>query len=225
MNNFDRNPNISINNIGTMSNLSVLKNTYMLLSMSLIFSAITAGISISLNVAPISPWIFLIVTMGLSFFINATAESSVGLLAVFLFTGFIGAYTGPILNAIMTHFHNGSQLIMTALGGTGLIFMSLSSYILISKKDLSFMTTMLFTGSIVAIILGIGGLLFHIPALQLAVSAMFMLISSGLIAWETSNIIHGGETNYIRATVSLYMSIYNLFISLLNILMALRGDD
>lgn len=204
---------------------SVLKNTYMLLALTLIFSAFTAFFAMASGVGFINPFLFLIVAIGLQFLIYATANSAFGLVAVFLFTGFMGFTLGPLLNTVIANFANGPQLIMTALGGTGLIFLALSGYVLTTRKDMSFLSGMLFAASIVGIIAVIAGLFFHYPALHLAISALFMLISSGLILFQTSEIIHGGETNYIRATLTLYVSIYNLFISLLQILMAFNRDE
>lgn len=225
MNHFNNNFNSAIaQQQSSLASNAVLRNTYLLLGLTLLFSAAVAGITITMNVPPLSPWMFLIVMFGLSFLVNASAESAFGLVAIFLFTGFIGLYTGPILNMIIRHVHNGSGLIMTALGGTGLIFMSLSSYVLLTKKDMSFMTKTIMVGSIIAIVAMIGALVFQIPALQLTCSALFMIIASATIMWETSNIIHGGETNYIRATVSLFASLYNLFMSLLSLLLAFRDE-
>ncbi len=225
MNNFNNNnSNVRYVSAEAAGYNSVLRNTYMLLGMTLLFSALTAGISIMLNLNPISPWIFLIGVFGLSFFVNATAESAMGILAVFLFTGFIGMYTGPILNLIMKSVHNGGNIIMTALGGTGTIFLGLSGYTLTTRKDMSSMGKFLMIGGIIGMVISIGALIFKMPAMQLVASSIFMMFASGMIMFETSNIIHGGETNYIRATVSLYMSIYNLFMSLLNILLAFRDE-
>lgn len=203
---------------------SVLKNTYMLLGMTLFFSGLMAKLSMVMQIPMISPWIYLIAVVGLQFLVYATANSGIGIISVFLLTGFIGFYTGPLLNLILTSMSNGQEIIMTALGGTGIIFVSLSSYVLITRKNMSFLGNILFVGMIVGFIAAIAGMFFQITALQLTVSCLFMLLSSGLILFETSNILHGGETNYIRATVTLYVSLYNLFISLLNILMAFNRD-
>ena len=153
-----------------------------------------------------------------------TANRGLGLLFVFLLTGFMGLTLGPILNLYLAT-SNGSQLVMTALGGTGVIFLALSGYALTSRKDFSFMGGFLMVGILVAFLGGIGAMIFSIPMLSLAVSGMFVLLMSGLILYETSNIIHGGETNYIMATVTLYVSIYNLFTSLLHLLGATGGQE
>ena len=151
-------------------------------------------------------------------------DSSLGILFVFMLTGFMGLTLGPILNGYMAT-ANGGQLIMTALGGTGAIFLALSGYVLTSRKDFSFMGGFLMAGILVAFLAGLGAFIFQMPMLSLAVSGMFILLRSGMILYQTSEIIHGGETNYIMATVSLYISIYNLFLSLLHILGVFGGDD
>jgi len=162
---------------------------------------------------------------GLLYLTTKFSNSALGLAFIFLFTGFMGLTLGPILNMYLHAFANGQQLVMTALAGTGVIFFGLSGYALITRQDFSFMTGFLFSGILVAFLLGIGAIVFSIPALSLAVSAMFILLMSGMILYQTSEIIHGGETNYILATISLYVSIYNLFLSLLQILGIFGGDD
>ena len=202
----------------------VLRNTYALLSMTLLFSAATAGIAMVTNMPPFNPIITLVGYFGLLFATAKTANRGLGLLFVFLLTGFMGLTLGPILNLYLAT-ANGSQLVMTALGGTGVIFLALSGYALTSRKDFSFMGGFLMVGILVAFLGGIGAMIFSMPMLSLAVSGMFVLLMSGLILYETSNIIHGGETNYIMATVTLYVSIYNLFLSLLHLLTAFAGDE
>jgi len=145
--------------------------------------------------------------------------------SIFALTGFMGLTLGPIINMYVQAFSNGHQLVMTALGGTGVIFVGLSAYALTTRKDFSFMGGFLMVGILVAFLAGIGAMVFSVPGLSLAVSAMFILLMSGMILFQTSEIIHGGETNYILATVSLYVSIYNLFLSLLQILGIFGGDD
>ena len=202
----------------------VLRNTYTLLSMTLLFSAATAGIAMVMNLPPFNPILTLVGYFGLLFATSKFSNSGLGLLFVFLLTGFMGLTLGPILNLYLAT-ANGSQLVMTALGGTGVIFLALSGYALTSRKDFSFMGGFLMVGILVAFLGGIGAMIFSIPALSLAVSGMFVLLMSGLILYQTSEIIHGGETNYIMATVTLYISIYNLFLSLLHLLTAFGGDD
>jgi modulator of FtsH protease len=201
----------------------VLKNTYALLAMTLLFSAVTAGISMTMNV-PHFGLLTLVGYFALLFLTTKFRDSGLGLLFVFLLTGFMGLTLGPILNMYLAT-ANGGQLVMTALGGTGAIFLALSGYVLTSRKDFSFMGGFLMVGILVAFLAGLGAFIFSMPVLSLAVSGMFILLMSGMILYQTSEIIHGGETNYIMATVSLYISIYNLFLSLLHILGALSSDD
>ena len=202
----------------------VLRNTYTLLSMTLLFSALCAGVAMTMNMPFISPIITLVGYFGLLFLTTKFRNSPMGLVCVFALTGFMGLTLGPIMNMYLAT-ANGSQLVMTALGGTGVIFLGLSGYVLTSRKDFSFMGGFLMTGILVAFLAGIGALVFNMPALSLAVSGMFVLLMSGLILYQTSEIIHGGETNYIMATVTLYISIYNLFLSLLHLLSAFSGRD
>ena len=202
----------------------VLRNTYALLSMTLLFSAVTAGISMTMNMPPMNLLVVLGGYFGLLFLTTKFRNSSLGLVFVFALTGFMGLTLGPLLNAYLS-LPNGGELVMTALGGTGVIFLGLSGYALTTRKDFSFMGGFLMVGILVAFLAGIATLFFNVPGMALAVSAMFVLLMSGLILWETSNIIHGGETNYIMATVTLYISIYNLFTSLLHLLGAFSGED
>ena len=202
----------------------VLRNTYALLSMTLLFSAATAGIAMVMNLPPFNPILTLVGYFGLLFATTKFSNSGLGLLFVFMLTGFMGLTLGPILNFYMAT-ANGSQMVMTALGGTGVIFLALSGYALTSRKDFSFMGGFLMVGILVAFLGGIAAMIFSMPLMSLAVSGMFVLLMSGLILYETSNIIHGGETNYIMATVTLYVSIFNLFTSLLHLLGFMSGDD
>lgn len=203
----------------------VLTNTYQLLSATLLFSGLMAYISMSMNL----PYFGLIITLvgyfGLLFLTTKLRNSGYGILAVFALTGFMGLTLGPVINAYMSSFSNGAELVAMAMTGTGIIFFSLSFYAINSGKDFSFMQGFLTSGIIVAFLAGIAALFFSIPALSLAVSAAFILLMSGLILFETSNIIHGGETNYIMATVTLFVAIYNLFLSLLQILGVFSGED
>lgn len=208
-----------------LSTNKMLKNTYLLLSMTLLFSALTAGVAMTLNMPHPGMIITMVGYFGLLFLTTKFSNSGLGLVFVFALTGFMGLTLGPILNMYIHAFSNGHQLIMTALGGTGVIFLGLSGYALTTRKDFSFMGGFLMVGILVAFLAGIGAVLFSIPALSLAVSAMFILLMSGMILYQTSAIIHGGETNYILATITLYVSIYNLFLSLLHILGALSGED
>ncbi|MDD5579465.1 MAG: Bax inhibitor-1/YccA family protein [Methylobacter sp.] len=203
----------------------MLKNTYMLLSMTLIFSAITAAAAMYLNLPHPGVLITMIGYFGLLFLTAEFSDRGLGLVFVFALTGFMGLTLGPILNMYTHAFNNGHELIMTALGGTGVIFLGLSGYALTTRKDFSFLGGFLMVGILVAFLAGIGAIFFSMPGLSLAVSAMFILLMSGMILFQTSAIIHGGETNYILATVSLYVSIYNLFLSLLQLLGVFSGED
>ena len=202
----------------------VIKNTYILLSITLLFSAGTAGLSMMFNLPHPGLVITLVGFFGLLFLTSKFRNSSLGLVFVFALTGFMGLTLGPIISAYL-NLPNGGQVVMTALGGTGVIFLGLSGYALTTRKDFSFMGGFLMIGILVAFFAGLAAVIFSIPALSLAVSAMFVLLMSALILYETSSLIHGGETNYIMATVSLYISIYNLFLSLLHILGFMSGND
>ncbi|MFG6160383.1 Bax inhibitor-1/YccA family protein [Halomonas sp. 1390] len=202
----------------------VLRNTYGLLAMTLLFSAITAGAAMSMGVERMNIFVFFIGAYGLMFLVHKTANSAMGLLATFAFTGFMGFTLGPVLSAYLT-LPNGAQLIMTALGMTGMTFVGLSAVALITRKDFSFLANFLMAGAIVLILAMLAGIFLQIPALSLMVSAGFVLFSSAAILYQTSEIVHrSGETNYILATITLYVSIYNLFISLLSILGIMSQD-
>ncbi len=203
---------------------STLKNTYILLALTLAFSAAMAGLSMMMNWPPMGIIMFFGGFFGLSFLTTKFQDSSWGILCVFALTGFLGAYMGPMINYYISSLGNGSQIVMTAMGGTAIIFTALSAYVVVTRKDFSFMAGMLMTGILVAFLAGLASIFFNMPALSLAVSAMFMMLSSGLIMYKTSEIIHGGETNYISATVTLFVSIFNIFSSLLHIL-GIFGDE
>lgn len=197
---------------------SVLRNTYLLLSFTLIFSAITAYVAMVTNARMVGLLPLLVGYFGLLFLTNMLRNSAWGIVSVFALTGFMGYTLGPVLNAVMAGTNNGTQIITTAFGMTGLIFFAMSGYILTTRKDMSFMTGFLFMGVLVAFVCGILGAIFNIGALILVTSAAFTLLSSMIIMWQTSEIIHGGETNYISATVTLYVSLYNIFVNLLQLL-------
>jgi modulator of FtsH protease len=201
----------------------VLRNTYTLLSMTLLFSALCAGIAVMTNMPPLGMIVTLVGYFGLLFLTTRFRNSGLGLLFVFALTGFMGLTLGPIVNMYLS-LPNGEQVVMTAMGGTGVIFLGLSGYALTTRKDFSFIGGFLMVGILVAFLAGIASMFLSMPGLSLAVSAMFVLLMSGLILYQTSQIIHGGETNYIMATVTLYVSIYNLFVSLLQLLGAF-GDE
>jgi modulator of FtsH protease len=203
----------------------VLRNTYTLLALTLLFSALTAGVAIALDMPHPGVLITLVGYFGLLFLTSKFRNSALGLAFVFALTGFMGLTLGPIIAQYLKVLPNGSQVVAMAMGGTGIIFLGLSGYALSARKDFSFLGGFVMTGVLVAFLAGLGALLFQLPGLSLAVSAMFVLLMSALILWETSNIINGGETNYIMATVSLYVAIFNLFTSLLHLLGVLGGDE
>lgn len=206
-----------------LSTNKVIRNTYMLLSMTLAFSAVTAGASIAFGLPHPGIILTLIGYFGLLFLTTKFRNSSLGVLFVFALTGFMGYTLGPIVSKYLS-MPNGTQIVMQAMAGTAAIFLGLSTYALTTRKDFSFMGGFLFVGVLVAFLAGLGAIFFAIPALSLTVSAAFVLLMSGLILYETSNIIHGGETNYVMATVSLFVSIYNLFTSLLHLLGFMNDD-
>ena len=202
----------------------VLRNTYQLLAMTLFFSAVMAGVSMAIALPPMTSMIASIGALVLVWFVlPRTANSSAGIFVVFGFTGLLGLGLGPTLNAYLS-LPGGSQVIMTAMGGTGAIFLGLSGYALVTKKDFSFLGGMLIAGFIVVLVAALANLFLQIPGLQLAISAVVILIMSGFILYDTSRIINGGETNYVMATAGLYLSIYNIFVSLLQILGVFSND-
>ncbi len=211
---------------GLLATHKVLRNTYALLAMTLLFSAATAAMSMVLNLPHPGILVTLVGYFGLLWLTNKFSRSAWGLVCVFALTGFMGMTLGPILNLYLSRFANGGQLVMTALGGTGAIFVGLSAYALATRKDFGFLAGMLTAGILVAFLAGLAALFLpNLPGLHIAVSAMFILLMSGLILFQTSEIIHGGETNYILATVTLYVTLFNLFTSLLQLLGIFSGDD
>jgi modulator of FtsH protease len=199
---------------GLVSTHRVLRNTYGLLSLTLIFSAATAGASAALGLPHPGLLLTLAGFFGLLYLTTKLRNSAWGVLSVFGLTGFMGYTLGPILAQHLA-LPNGHQVVMMAMGGTAAIFLALSAYALVTRKDFSFMGGFLLAGIVVAFLAGLGALFLDMPALSLTVSAAFVLLMGGLILFETSRIVHGGETNYVMATVSLYVSLYNLFVSLL----------
>jgi modulator of FtsH protease len=212
-------------NESVLTTNKVLRNTYMLLGMTLAFSAVVAYITASMGLPHPGFLVTIVGFYGLLFLVHKTANSATGLLSVFALTGFMGYTLGPILGMISAIGPQGNEIIMTALGGTALIFFSLSAYVLTTKKDMSFLGGMMMALFVVLIVGVIANLFMQMPALGLAISALFILFSAGAILMQTSAIVSGGERNYVLATVTLYVSIYNLFLSLINILMAFGGSD
>jgi modulator of FtsH protease len=222
---FSDNNSVVIRTESLLATHTVLRNTYMLLSLTLFFSAAMAGWAMHVHAAPLSPWIVLLGSMGLLFLTTALRNSGLGLVSVFAFTGFFGWTLGPCLNAYMAAFQNGPQLVTAAIGCTAVIFLSLSGYVIVTKKDFSYMGGFLFVALIVAALCSMAGMLFHLPAFYLVTCAATVLIASGLILFDTSRIINNGERNYIMATISLYLDIYMLFVNLLQIFGALSGNN
>lgn len=202
----------------------VIRNTYLLLSLTLAFAAVTAGVSAALKLP--HPGILLTLGgfFGLLFAVHKLKNSGWGILAVFALTGFMGYTLGPVISRYLG-LPNGGEIVMQAMGATAAIFVGLSTYALTTKKDFSFMGGFLMVGILLAFLAGLAAIFFEIPALSLTVSAAFVLLMSGLILYETSNIIHGGETNYVLATVTLFVSIFNLFTSLLQLLGFMNGNE
>ena len=206
-----------------LSTHKVLRNTYFLLGLTMAFSAVVAYISMSLNLPYPNLIVLLVGFYGLLFVTNRLANSAWGILAAFAFTGFMGYTIGPILNMYVAR--GMEDLIMLAFAGTAIVFFACSAHVLTTKKDMSFLSTAIFSLFIVLLLGIVASFFFQIPALAVGISALFVVFSTMTILYETSNIIHGGETNYIRATVSIYVSIYNLFISLLRLLSIFSSDD
>jgi modulator of FtsH protease len=208
----------------TFATNKVIKNTYMLLSATLLFSGVMAMLSVYLAVPLWTYTASVIVAMLMGIFVlPRTAESSAGLGVIFAITGLMGFGLGAVISLYL-QLPNGPQTVALALGGTGVIFLGLSGYALSSRRDFSFMGGFIFAGMMVLLVAMLANIFLQIPALQLAVAAGFILVMSGFILFQTSQMIHGGETNYIHATYGLYLSIFNIFISLLQIL-GIFGDE
>jgi len=202
----------------------VIRNTYLLLSLTLAFAAVVAGVAVALKLPHPGILLTLVGYFGLLFAVHKLKDSGLGILAVFGLTGFMGYTLGPIVSRYLG-LPNGGEVVMQALGATAVLFIGLSGYALTTRKDFSFMGGFLTVGVLVALVAGLAAVFFEIPALSLTVSAAFVLLMSGLILYETSNIIHGGETNYVLATVTLFVSIFNLFTSLLQLFGFMGRDE
>lgn len=208
----------------------VLRNTYMLLGLTMIPTVIGAlvGMSMNLTFAAEHPIMFAIgtlaVMMGLFYAIQANRNSSLGVVLLLVLTGFMGLMLGPILQHAL-HFRNGGQLVTLAAGGTGLIFMTLATIATTTKKDFSFLGNFLMVGIILLVIASLANMFFQVPALSLALSGVAVLLFAGFMLYDVSRIVNGGETNYVMATLALYLDIYNMFTSLLQLLMAFAGDE
>ena len=203
----------------------VLRNTYLLLSMTLLFSGFTAALSMLMNTPPMTYLISVIGGMVIAMFVLPRfANSPAGIGIVFLITGMLGFGLGPVLS-MYASLPNGGNIIALSLGGTGVIFMGLSAYALATKKDFSFLGGFLMVGFLLVLLAALANIFLQIPAMSLMISAVVIMIMSGFILYDTSRIIHGGETNYVLATIGLYMTIFNIFISLLQILGIMSNDD
>lgn len=210
-------------NESTLAVNKVLRNTYTLLAMTLAFSAVVATISTMANWPHPGLIITLVGYFGLLFGVYKTKDSAMGIVFTFALTGFLGYTLGPIINMALQV--GGGEIVATALGGTALTFFATSAYVLTTKKDMSKLGGLVTAGIIMVIVASLANLFFQMPALQLALSAIMIPLMAMLIMWQTSDIINGGERNYILATVTLYVSLYNLFVNLLMLLMAFNGDD
>jgi modulator of FtsH protease len=204
--------------------VKVLRNTYALLALSVLVSAGTATASVALKLPHPGLLITLVGYFGLLFAIHKCRNSAAGIGLVFALTGFMGLTLGPMLSSVLS-MPGGGSTVANALGLTGAVFLGASGYVLSTRKNLSWMGTTLFAGVLVAFLVGLAAVFLKIPALSLAVSALFALLMSAMIAFETSAIIHGGERNYVMATVSLFVSLFNLFTSLLHLLGITGGDE
>jgi FtsH-binding integral membrane protein len=207
----------------------VLRNTYMLLGLTMVPTVIGALVGINMNFSfmaqhPIMATVGMLAVMfGLFMGVTANRNSGLGVVLLLLLTGFMGLMLGPILQVAL-HLRNGAQIVGLAAGGTGVIFMSLAGIATVSKKDFSFLGNFLFIGLILLVIASLANMFFQIPALALALSGVSVLLFSGYILYDVSRIVQGGETNYVMATLALYLDIYNLFVNLLSLLMALLGE-
>lgn len=203
---------------GLLSSHPVLRNTYWLLGLTLLFSAACAGVGMTLGFTGVGALGFFIGAYALMYLTHRLQNSIWGLPCVFAFTGFMGMTLAPLLNAYLRVVPSGAEMVVTALGGTAAIFLGLSAYALVSGRRFSHWGASLLALGVVAMVAMVANLFLHLPALSMAVSVLFMVFSSGVILYHTAEIVHGGETNYIRATVGLYVSIYNVFVSLLQLL-------
>ena len=202
----------------------VLRNTYALLSLTLLFSAAVATLSATLQLPAPGLLLTLGGYFGLLFAVHKTQNSAAALAAVFALTGFMGYTLGPVLSKTLV-LPGGAQVVALALAATGVTFLALSAWVLTTRRDFSFMGGFLFAGMIIAVLAGVGAVFLEIPALGVTVAAMVALLSAGLILFETSRIVHGGETNYVLATVGFYVSLFNLFTSLLSLFGVGRSED
>lgn len=220
----DRILNHSAVSVRTQSVNKVIRNTYLLLTLTLLTSTITAGVAMSVNARPVNWILMMVVFIGMPFVINSVRNSVWALPLTFAFTGFMGYVLGPILSLYLS-LPNGSEIVMSAFGTTAALFLGLSTYALTTRRNFSFMGGFLTVGLIVVLVAIVANIFLQIPALSLTISAAAVLLMSGMILFDTSRMVNGGETNYIMMTVSLFANIYVLFLHLLNLFSALSGND
>lgn len=204
---------------------SVLRNTYLLLSLTILFSAFTAWIALMIQAPPMGIILSMVGMFGLLFLTTHLKNSVWGLVSVFAFTGFIGYMLGPIVGMFMKNYSNGGFIVLSALGTTGVTFLGLSMYALTTRKTFSVLGGFMSAGLLVVIVGSIANIFLKMPALYLAISVATSFIASGLILFDTARIIHGGERNYIMATIALYLDIYMLFVNLLNLFAMFSGRE
>jgi modulator of FtsH protease len=227
---FDNTPVLGRSESAQLATNKVLRNTYAMLSLTMIPTVIGAfiGMGIDFSIIALHPFMafgaFMAVTIGMQMAITANRNSSLGIVLLLVYTFLLGVMLGPLLQHAL-HLRNGGQLVGLAAAGTGIIFLTLAGIASTTKRDFSFLGKFLVIGVVVVFLAIIANLFLHIPALSLTISAVFILISSGFILYEVNQIVRGGETNYVMATLSLFISIYNIFSNLLSILMSFGGND
>ena len=212
----------TISQDGILARNTVLRQTYILLGMNVLFSALCAYAGMLMNIGRINPLIAIVALVGLSIAIRANRTNGLGIVLLFALTGFLGLYIANVLNLFVAY--GMGSVVVKALVGTGIIFFGLSAYVLFTGTNFTFLGAFLFTGLLVAFLAGLGAMFFNMTALSVAVSAAFLVIFSGYVLYDTSRIIEGEETNYISATLDLFMDIFNIFVSLLNILSAFNRN-
>ena len=207
-----------------LANSRIISNTYLLLTLTLLTSTITAAVAMNIGARPVNWILMLAIFIGMPFVINRFRNSVWGLVLTFMFTAFMGYVLGPILSLYLS-LTNGPQIVMMSFGTTAAVFVGLSAYTLATRKDFSYMRSFLFTGLIVLLVAIVANIFLAIPLLSLTISSVAVFIMSALILYDTSRMIHDGETNYVMMTVSLYANIYVLFVHLLNIFSFMQGNE
>ena len=212
----------AISQDGILARNKVLRQTYILLGMNVLFSALCAYAGMLMNIGRINPLIAIVALVGLSIAIRANRTNGLGIVLLFALTGFLGLYIANVLNLFVAY--GMGSVVVKALVGTGIIFFGLSAYVLFTGTNFTFLGAFLFTGLLVAFLAGLGAMFFNMTALSVAVSAAFLVIFSGFVLYDTSRIIEGEETNHTSATLELFLDIFNIFVSLLNILSAFNRN-